>query len=68
MHCCSQISIVENHIVFDAKLMWLNKKNTQKKHIVTVYFHAFSSKANYDSPLKTYIIDNIEDICKCQLA
>ncbi len=30
---------------------------------VTIYFHAFSSKANFQSPLKTYLaIDNVEDI------
>ncbi len=62
MRCCCQISITENYIVFDAKLTQLN----QMKNMVTVYFHAFSSKANFESPLKTYlkflVIDNVEDI------
>ncbi len=44
---------------FDAKLSQLNQ--LEKK--VTVYFYAFSSKANFQSPLKTYLaIDNVEDI------
>ncbi len=34
MHCCCQISIAENHIVFDAKPTRLNQK---KKHAVTLF-------------------------------
>ncbi len=35
----------------------------KKKTKVTVYFHAFSSKANFESPLKTYlVVDNVEDV------
>ncbi len=34
-----------------------------EKNIINVYFHAFSSKANFESPLKTYlVIDNVEDV------
>ncbi len=50
MSCCCQLSIAENYIVFDVKLTRLNH---MKKNIITVYFHAFSSKANLESPLKT---------------
>ncbi len=46
--------------MFDAKLTRLNQ---MKKKTVTVYFHAFSSKAHFESPLKTYlVIDNVEDV------
>ncbi len=35
----------------------------KEKKNLTVYFHAFSSKANFESPLKTYlVIDNVEDV------
>ncbi len=61
MRCCCQISIAENYIVFDAKITPRN--HMKKQNIITVYFHAFSSKANFESPLKTYqVIDNVEDV------
>ncbi len=65
MRCCCQISTAENYIV----LMWCKTnwtKSYEKKKNVTVglYFHAFSSKANFfESPLKTYlVIDNVKDV------
>ncbi len=57
MRCCCQISIAENYIVFDAKL---TPRNHMKKKLITV-FHAFSSKANFESPLKTsgHSVENV---------
>ncbi len=47
-------------------LMWCKTNSTksyEKKKNLTVYCHAFSSKANFESPLKTYlVIDNVEDV------
>ncbi len=43
--------------MFDAKL---TQQNYIKKPI---YFHAFSSKLNFESPLKTYlVINNVEEV------
>lgn len=51
--CCYQISIAENYIVFDAKLARLNHMRKKQNKIIV---HAFSSKANFESQLKTYLV------------